>query len=279
MVNQALAGAEPDDVSKLLRGLARTTKGLSRNERQLQELLVNFNATVGATAAESSNLRAAVRELGPTIEHADGALTELNAALPPTRIFARRDPAGVRETPATVDATFPWIRDIRPLLSQAELRGLVADLQPGTEALAHVSSQSLPLLRETSLLSRCVTGNFLPVQNSKLDDGSASVDATVSRSSGTRWSGSRARARTSTATATTCTFPGRRRELPRAPGRRPPRVAGQPDAGPHGHLLRRAAGQAAGHAPRLAEQQAAVPARRPLLHAEAPEPRRQDGSL
>jgi phospholipid/cholesterol/gamma-HCH transport system substrate-binding protein len=180
LVNEALAGVDPDDVSKLLRGLSRTTEGLSRNERQLQELLVNFNATVAATAAESSNLRASVRELGPTIEHADGALTTLNAALPPTRTFAREILPGVRETPATVNATFPWIKEVRPLLSKAELGGLVPELQGGTEALARVSSQSLPLMRETSLLSRCVTGNFLPVQNSKLDDGSASVDATVS---------------------------------------------------------------------------------------------------
>ena len=40
---------------------------------------------------------------------------------------------------ATVNATVPWIKDLRPLLSQAELKGLLADLQPGTEALAHVS--------------------------------------------------------------------------------------------------------------------------------------------
>jgi hypothetical protein len=135
---------------------------------------------VAATAAEATQLRASVRELGPTIENADGALTELNAALPATRTFAREILPGVRETPATVNATFPWIREVRPLLSKAELRGLVADLQPGTEALARVSRRSVPLMRESSLLARCVTQNVLPVQNSKLDDGPLSVDATVS---------------------------------------------------------------------------------------------------
>jgi phospholipid/cholesterol/gamma-HCH transport system substrate-binding protein len=180
LVNDALTGTDRDDVSKLLRGLSRTTEGLSRNERQLQELLVNFNRTVAATAAESTALRASVRELGPTVEHADGALTAVNAALPPTRVFAREILPGVMETPATVNATFPWIKDIRPLLSQAELKGLVQVLQPGTAALAHVSQQSLQLMRETNLLSRCVTHNVLPVQNSKLDDDALSTDATVS---------------------------------------------------------------------------------------------------
>jgi len=180
LVNQALLGVDRDDLSRLLHGLSRTMEGLGRNERQLEELLVNFNATVAATAAESTDLQASVRLLGPTIEHADGALTAVNDALPPTRVFAREILPGVLETPATVNATFPWIKDFRPLLSQAELKGLLQDLQPGTEALAHVSQQSLQLMRETNLLSRCATHNVFPVQNAKLDDGALSTDATVS---------------------------------------------------------------------------------------------------
>jgi hypothetical protein len=46
--------------------------------------------------------------------------------------------------------------------------------------LAHVSQQSLQLMRETNLLSRCATHNVFPVQNAKLDDGALSTDATVS---------------------------------------------------------------------------------------------------
>ena len=179
LVNEALLGVDRDDLSKLLRGLSRTTEGLGRNERQLQELLVNFNATVAATAGEASALRTSVQLLGPTVEHADGALTTLNAALPPTRVFAREILPGVRETGPTVDATFPWIDEIRPLLSEKELRGLLADLQPGTEALAHVTQQSLQLMNETSLLSRCVTHNVLPTQDTKIPDGAVSTDATV----------------------------------------------------------------------------------------------------
>jgi phospholipid/cholesterol/gamma-HCH transport system substrate-binding protein len=181
LVSEALLGAERDDLSQLLRGLSRTTEGLGRNEAQLQGLIENFNTTVAASAAEATNLRTSIRELGPTLENADGALDALNASFPATRAFAREILPGVRETAATVEATFPWIRETRPLLSEAELGGLTKQLQPGTAALAKVSQQSLQLMRETDLLSRCATENILPTQESKIDDGALSSGQTVSQ--------------------------------------------------------------------------------------------------
>ena len=123
---------------------------------------MNFNATVAATAAESSNLRASVRELGPTIEHADGALTELNAALPPTRVFAREILPGVRETAGHGRRDVP-VDQGHPA---AAVAGRAARAGGGPAARDRGAGarqpQSLPLLRETNLLSRCVTHNFLP---------------------------------------------------------------------------------------------------------------------
>ena len=178
IVADALTGEERDDIARLLRGLSRTTEGLGRNERQLQSFITNFNRTLAATNAESANLRASIRELGPTLENADRALTALNGAFPNTRAFAREILPGVRETPATVAATFPWIKEARPLLGKAELGGLVAELRPSTVTLARLTTQSLGLMRETGLLSRCVTDNLLPVINTKLDDGALSTGAT-----------------------------------------------------------------------------------------------------
>ena len=181
LVNDALTGQRQDDLSSLLRGLSRTTEGLGRNEAQLQGLITNFNRTLAATAAESTNLRATIRELGPTLQSADGALDALNGAFPNTRAFAREILPGVRETPATVAATFPWIEQARPLLSKAELGGLVDELQPGTASLARVASQSVSLMREADLLSRCTTENLLPTLEDRIDDGDLSSGTEVSK--------------------------------------------------------------------------------------------------
>jgi virulence factor Mce-like protein len=123
-VNEALLGSQPDaDLTRLIRGVSRATEGLSRNEGQLKDLITNFNTTMASLASERVALRTSIRELAPTLRAADGALDSLNAAFPPTRAFAREILPGVRETPATIDASFPWIAQTRRLVSQEELGG------------------------------------------------------------------------------------------------------------------------------------------------------------
>ena len=162
-VLEALLGQEPGrDVARLLDGTARTTGALIRNERQLQDLITNFNRTMAAFASESGNLSASIRELAPTLENANGALAALNDAFPPTRAFAREILPGVRETAATIDASFPWIDQARPLVSDAELGGVAAELAPATADLARLTDRALELLPQTDLASRCVRDIVLP---------------------------------------------------------------------------------------------------------------------
>ncbi len=171
IVAQALQGSDPQDLSRLIRGLARTTDGLGRNERQLEDLVVNFNRTVAATADRATDLRASVRELAPTLATADRALDALNAAFPNTRAFAREILPGVRETAATIDAGFPWVRQARGLVSPSELQGWVRALSPATTDLAKVIDTSVQLLPQAGLAARCATRVVLPTGDVKISDG------------------------------------------------------------------------------------------------------------
>jgi phospholipid/cholesterol/gamma-HCH transport system substrate-binding protein len=162
-VNEAFLGTEPEeDLSRLIDGLARTSAGLARNEGQLQDLVVNFNATMAALASESGNLSASIAELPATLEAANSAFASLNAAFPSTRAFAREILPGVRETPATIDAAFPWIDQARALMSPAELQGLVADLKPLTRSLAEFTDSSTTLLPLTDRAAKCARDVILP---------------------------------------------------------------------------------------------------------------------
>jgi phospholipid/cholesterol/gamma-HCH transport system substrate-binding protein len=162
-VNEALLGVEPEqDLARLIDGAARTAAGLVRNETQLGELVSNFNTTVAALASEDSNLRASIRELAPTLESANAALASLNDAFPPTRAFAREILPGVRETPATIAASFPWIEQARGLMSKAELQGLAQQLSPATRDLARLTDDAIELLPQTDLASKCATRVVLP---------------------------------------------------------------------------------------------------------------------
>jgi virulence factor Mce-like protein len=163
IVNEAFLGTEPDrDLARLIAGLGRATEGLGRHETQIQDLVTDFATTMGAFAAERANLQASIRELGPTLETTNAALSSINAALPPARAFARAILPGVRETPATIEAGFPWIAQTRRLLSQAELRGLAQDLSPTSRDTARFVDHSLKLFPQADRLSRCVTRTILP---------------------------------------------------------------------------------------------------------------------
>jgi phospholipid/cholesterol/gamma-HCH transport system substrate-binding protein len=170
-VNEAVLGTEPDrDIARLLKGAARTTGALIRNEGQLKDLITNFNTTMAAFASEEGNLRSSIRLLAPTLENANAALASLNRALPPTRAFARDILPGVRETAPTIEASFPWVDQARRLLSPAELQGLARDLSPTTADLARLTNESLTLLPQIDRTSLCARDVILPTGDLVIHD-------------------------------------------------------------------------------------------------------------
>jgi virulence factor Mce-like protein len=170
-VFDALLGEQPGmDVSRLIEGTARTTGALIRNENALTGLISNFNTTMAAFASQASNLRASIAKLPGVLQQADATLTSLNASFPPTRAFAREILPGVRETPATIDASYPWITQTRKLVSPQELGGLVRRLSPTTADLARLTDRTIALLPKTTLASRCVTHNVLPTGDLVVND-------------------------------------------------------------------------------------------------------------
>ncbi|HEV3228214.1 MAG TPA: MlaD family protein [Solirubrobacteraceae bacterium] len=175
IVGQSLLGTEPHDVSGLVAGLGKVTGALDRVEAQLGDLVTNFNTTMGAFASQAGNVRTTIALLAPTLQNANAALTDLNRSFPPTRAFAREILPGVRETPATINAAFPWIAQTRGLLGANELRGLALQLQPAIGDLAAVIDGSTLLLPQTDLTSKCLSNVVLPTGNIPIQDGPLST--------------------------------------------------------------------------------------------------------
>ncbi|MFM8884487.1 MAG: MlaD family protein [Solirubrobacterales bacterium] len=171
LVNQALQGADGDNLTGVVRGLAATTGKLTGSEPQLASLVENFNTTMGALAAEQNSLRSAIRYLGPTVRNAYSSLGATNAALPNVRAFALASVPGLGEIPATLDAVTPFLDQAGPLLSSSELGGLAANLQPTTANLAELSGASLKLLPQTGNFAQCTTNYLVPAGDVPLDDG------------------------------------------------------------------------------------------------------------
>jgi hypothetical protein len=76
----------------------------------------------------------------------------------------------VRETPATIKAAFPWMAQMRKLVSPAELGGVVRELSPATAELAKLTDRSITLLPKTDLTSKCVSRVIIPTGNIPIRD-------------------------------------------------------------------------------------------------------------
>jgi ABC-type transporter Mla subunit MlaD len=171
IVNNAFLGLQQHDLSGLVSNTGKVTKALASNEQSLKDFVTNFNTTLGALAAEQGNLKQTIAQLGPTLEHANSALTHLNASFPNTRAFAKEILPGVKETPATIDAAEPWIAQARKLVSPQELGGLTKELRPTTVDLAKLVDGTLTALPQADLVSQCITHTILPTGDVKIQDG------------------------------------------------------------------------------------------------------------
>jgi phospholipid/cholesterol/gamma-HCH transport system substrate-binding protein len=171
LVNEAALGQDMHDLSRLIAGTQKVSAALSSNDKNLKDVVTNFNRTMASFAGESDSLRATIRLLPEVLDAAHPALTDLNASFPATRAFSREILPGVRQSAATIDAAFPWIEQTRALVSKPELQGLVGDLRPAVSSLSSVTDQSLVLLPQVDLVSRCFINNILPTGDKPVDDG------------------------------------------------------------------------------------------------------------
>jgi phospholipid/cholesterol/gamma-HCH transport system substrate-binding protein len=170
LVNEAFLGTQSHDLSSLVRNLDSTVRALDANKSQLQGLIVNFERVTAATAAQDGNLARAVSLLPSTLDAARPAFAALNGAFPALRAFAREALPGVRTTPAALDASMPFLRQLRGLVSKPELRGLVHGLRPAIPDLARLSQRSVPFLNQGRLLSSCTNEVLTPFLESDLPD-------------------------------------------------------------------------------------------------------------
>jgi phospholipid/cholesterol/gamma-HCH transport system substrate-binding protein len=175
VLNQAVQGTDLHDLSKLIASQQKVFAALSSHEGSLKALITNFSVTMGALASQEANLRATIHELPRVLEAARPALDNLNAAFPSTRAWALEMIPGVRETPATIEAGFPWIRQTRALLSPAELQGLVNDLQPAVSDFARFTDGQIDFLPRLDEFNRCQLNTILPTAEQRIDDGALST--------------------------------------------------------------------------------------------------------
>jgi phospholipid/cholesterol/gamma-HCH transport system substrate-binding protein len=170
IVNQALLGLRPHDLSGAVAGSERVLSALARDPRALAELVTNLNTTAGALAAQQVALAASVAELPPLLRSTLSADATLDAAFGPTQTFARAILPGVRELGPTIDAALPWLAQATPLVSPSELGGLLHYLTPAIQSTSSALGSTIGLVSALNLVARCAVHNLLPTSAETIQD-------------------------------------------------------------------------------------------------------------
>ncbi|MGZ4269833.1 MAG: MlaD family protein [Solirubrobacteraceae bacterium] len=170
IVNDALQGTDPHDLSRFLKSAGDTAQALDQNRAQLKSLVTDFNTTAAAFAARDRDLSATIYELPRTLHAGMPALRELNDAFPSVRKLVRAARPAVRSSGPAIDASMPFVRQARGLVSKPELLGLTGDLRSVVPSLAKLTQESVPLYSQVSQASECQNDVILPWTHDKIDD-------------------------------------------------------------------------------------------------------------
>jgi phospholipid/cholesterol/gamma-HCH transport system substrate-binding protein len=170
IVNEALQGTSPNDLSNLIAGQAKALGALVGHESQVQGLVSNFNTVTGALAQESENLARTIRLLGPTLRVAEPALRHTNETFPVLRANALALAKGIPELPATIAASQPWINQTAALLGKNELGYIARQLRLAGPGAGKSTADGRGLFSQIGLLSGCVNNVLEPTGNVVLTD-------------------------------------------------------------------------------------------------------------
>jgi phospholipid/cholesterol/gamma-HCH transport system substrate-binding protein len=170
IVNEALLGQRPHDLSGVVSGTQRVFGALGSEAGHLSDLVSTFNATMGALSSRQGDLQATIAVLPGTLRATDDALGPLQASFAPTRQFARELTPGIRQLGPTIDAGLPWLRQSIALFSPQELQGLLASLAPAVQGTSETLTATDALLHGSDDLARCLVHDIIPTGNRRISD-------------------------------------------------------------------------------------------------------------
>lgn len=177
IVNQALLGTKPHDLSGVVRGNEEVLRGLAASGSHLASFVTTFNNTLHALAVRQQDLSQTIALLPPWLSATDRTLGPLNASFPPTKAFARAIMPGIQQLSPTINAGIPWLTQATALFSKPELGNLLALLTPAVQKTAIALNATKAFIRQADQLARCFDNSIVPTGNEKIKDPPVSTGA------------------------------------------------------------------------------------------------------
>jgi virulence factor Mce-like protein len=170
IVAEATLGTQDGDLGRVLRGQGKVFGALSEDEEALKDFVTGLNETMRAFASQEDNLRNAIPALRDVLFRGRPALQSLNRAFPSIRAFAHDALPGAKTSPATLDAQLPFVKQLRRLVQDDELGGLVPELRRTVPALARLNESQVRSLEQTRALAACQNRVLLPFSKTPIPD-------------------------------------------------------------------------------------------------------------
>jgi phospholipid/cholesterol/gamma-HCH transport system substrate-binding protein len=159
IVSHDALGLQPHDLSNWIAQNGTVSAALDSSPSNIKNLVSDLNTTAHALAIQQANLQRTVAELPGTLAAATPAFNALNSiicagpqvpacapgALPK---LAKALIPGVKSTGPMVDASLPFISQLRQLVQPSELQGLAKDLTVTIPALAKLTVTTIPFMRD-----------------------------------------------------------------------------------------------------------------------------------
>ena len=165
-------GIQPHDLSKWIAAQGTVAGALVAHPNNLQSLVTDFNTTANAFARENVALANAVAELPAHAKRGDPGL-ERRQRRPAAGRNARAGTATGRLTPPVPRSTRACrsSTQLRLLVQPSELGGLASDLAATIPALADLTAESIPLMRNgVRPASSCLANVVHPWSQLTLND-------------------------------------------------------------------------------------------------------------
>jgi phospholipid/cholesterol/gamma-HCH transport system substrate-binding protein len=170
IVDQALLGERPHDLSGAVAGTEKVFSGLAADQGRLSDLVTTFNATMRALANRQQDLSETIALLPGTLEATNSALGPLQASFAPTQQFAAEILPGVKQTGPTIAAGLPWLAQTQALVSKDDLGGLLTYLTPAIQDTGTTVVSLKQLLSGSGQLAVCFTHTIIPTGNERISD-------------------------------------------------------------------------------------------------------------
>ena len=163
---------KPDDLTGLIRAVGRIGDELGPRERQVSELVVNFNTTMAALASEPPDLQESVAELGPTVRTAydEPRRAERQPAGDRARSPARSSRASSRRSRRSTRSRPGSRRSSRSSASRSSADCWTTSCRRRRRSRS-ATSRGIPSIQSGDLFSKCIRDVIIPAGDKVLPDG------------------------------------------------------------------------------------------------------------